>query len=661
MTACVQRTSTLVGPKPSDATRIAYAPNGIPMKRSAPRYALAFITVAATAHCVRPNRQPNATRTTVTRANGGSDASARRPAPPALTVTRASLDEITAMVPRSRAQLHLVHLAQLHRALRGRESQFDDRDFEGPAHALYAAMAAPTDEDLRLAAQLALAAPALSSTILDAIASFGGTGGAWDHDNLAAPRRDAAERIIRSGPAESVVWAIRSGFPGERHAASFAREQLERASRSNECPRFNSMDRSAAERLFAGQPPAPCLSASPDPRVYERMTTDALIDAFAQEDEAAARELRDRLNGAQSAQTPQGLRAVTPAQFGRIIELDARRTFSGLDASSIAPQAMTSANNVPSWVEWLVANPRSVGSRTRAMARMLVESAAHGQPSPAQRAALALWVDPPAGALAPIERQWSLPNAELPTLEAAWRLAADLQDFHRISGFYSELYRRSHTDDAGVARARQALFARNEAVVLRHLAVCDRAVGAELPRGDEQASWLELALASAVAKECAAVASVPAINEVRGVRAAIDTALQRAAIPLRIALFQEYRRISRDAPLSAAAIAALVSNPRTRGAVLTFSPELWSSLPASERTDDNAFRVAAQTHAAGLLGALPDRIEQTAVGRTPQGTELRAFAVNSSETPTLPPVTIQLAAIQAGGALSPSAIARVDD
>jgi hypothetical protein len=150
-----------------------------------------------------------------------------------------SLDEVLATTPHTRAQLHLLHLAQLERALAGRQERFDDRDFDEIRAGLFAAMAAPQRDDVRRATRLALAAPSIASTILDAIASMDGTGGGWDHESLPAERRVAVEQLIRSGPARATVWAIRSGFTGERAAASFAREQLARLAALNACPVFN--------------------------------------------------------------------------------------------------------------------------------------------------------------------------------------------------------------------------------------------------------------------------------------------------------------------------------------------------------------------------------------------------------------------------------------
>ncbi len=622
---------------------------------------LCLLALATLAGCTRTPRTER-TPPSLVAGDNANTANDFRTVPRAVTVARLSLDEIIAFAPQTRAQLHLVHLAQLHAALRGREDQFDDRSFDHVQTGLHAAMNAPTEADVRLATQLALAAPTVSSTILDALASFDGTGGAWDHGNLPPARRDAAERVIRGGPAEAVVWAVRSGFPGERHAASFAREQLGRLAESNACPVFNSIDRSSAERRFAGQPPAPCLSASPDPRRYAAMTTDALIDALERDDEAAARELRDRFTEAQNAQQGQSGRVPTVAQFGRIVRLDARRRFNGMDASSVPTQAFTSANNVPAWVEWLVANPRAVGQRSRSFAQMLVESAAGAQPTPAQRAALAIFRETGATALTPIERQWSMPNAEIATLEAAWRLAADVRDFYRIGGFYMELYRRSATDDAGVARAQLALAARNDAVIVQHLAACERAVAAELPRGEEQATWIEHAMASAVANECAPVASVQSILDVRRAREAIDGALQRSVTPWRVAIYLELTRLPGNVSVSVAARDALLANRRARAALLRADDGLWQHLPAAERTNDAAFMVAAQQSAEALLGAFPDQVaQQSVIARGESGGEERVFVVNSSETPTLPPISLRFGMVRPGTTLSPRLIARIMD
>lgn len=567
---------------------------------------------------------------------------------------RVTLDEVLATQPRTRAQLHLLHLAQLERALSGRREQFDDRDFDAIGSALFAAMAAPQPDDVRMATRLALAVPTLASTILDAIASLGGTGGAWDHDALPAARRTAVEQIIRSGPASATVWGIRSGFPGERAAASFAREQLGRLAALNACPVFNELDRPRADELFAGQPAAPCLTATADPAVYARMPNETLLELVEHGDEAAARTLRDRFSAAQSGQPDAN--TPTVAHFARVLRLSAAGRLRGTDSSSLATQALTSANNVRPWVDWLVAHPTDVGESARPFARMLVESAAAGQPTAEQRAALALW-SVPSQSIAPIARQWSLPDASLVTLESAWGRAAELREFDRIGGFYMELYRRTASTDGAALSARLAIAQRNEGTIVQHVERCERAVAAELPRGEDNASWIERAIADAVAKECVPVVGYTSQLSSQRVRAAINGSVARGPLAWKIAVARELHREGRGRYLDPSAVQALLAHPQARVRLLVAEPSLWAQLPAPQRDEASALETVARAHAITLLGAWPDEVAAS----TSANPNERAFRVSSSETPTLAPIVIRLGILPHNGPLLPSHVARIEE
>lgn len=616
---------------------------------------LALLALTIIAGCPR---SPRATPTSSPGSSPGSNAVADAgslASRAVIPIERATLDEVLATPPRTRAQLHLLHLAQLTRAIETRRDSFDDRDFSAVGEGLFAAMEAPSRDDVRMATRLALAVPALASTILDAIGSVGGISGVWDYDNLSSARREACEQIIRSGPASATVWAIRSGFPDNRAAASFGREQLARLAQLNACPVFNELDRPTADRLFAGQPAAPCLASTADPAVYERMPNDTLLELVDQADDSAARALRDRFSAAQSA--PPTANTPTVQHFGRLMRMSAAGRLRSSEARSVATQALTSANNVRPWVDWLVANPDAVGADTRDFARMLVESAAAGHPTPEQRAALASFTGPSTGALAPITRQWHLPDETSATFEAAWRLAADLREFDRIGGFYLALYRRSADLGAAAANARLAIAHRNEGSIVQHIERCERAVSAELPRGEESASWVEHALADAVAKECApAVTYASRLSSAR-VRTAIQTSVARGPLAWKLAVVRELRREGRAQHLDASVTQSVLAHPRGRVRLLLLEPSLWAQLPADQRTEDAVIEAVARSHAMTLLGAWPDQVSPVPSSIA----VIHAFDVNSHETASLPPVRIRLGIMPHNGPLLPPHVARAMD